>query len=97
MALSCSKKLPTLLRGTTSKNHGHFYCLNCLYYFATENKLESHKKYVKIKIFITLPTEDTKILEFNQYQHSDKAPFINYANLEYLIETIDRCKNNPKN
>ena len=41
--------------------------------------------------------EDIKILEFNQYQKSDKAPFITYADLECLIEKIDRCKNNPEN
>ena len=32
--------------------------------------------------------EDTKILEFNQYQKSDKAPFVIYADLESLIEKI---------
>ena len=36
------KKLSTLLRGITSKHHGHFYCLNCLHSFTTENKLESN-------------------------------------------------------
>ena len=40
--------------------------------------------------------EDTKILELNQYQKSDKLPFIIYANLECLIEKIDGCKNNPE-
>ena len=44
-----------------------------------------------------MPSEDTKILEFNQYQKSDKAPFIIYADLECLIEKIDECKNNPEN
>ena len=44
-----------------------------------------------------MPSEDTKTLEFNQYQTSDKAPFIIYAYLEYLIEKIDGCKNNPEN
>ena len=42
-------------------------------------------------------SEDAKILEFNQYQKSDKAPFIIYANLECLIEEIDGYKNNPQN
>ena len=32
-----------------------------------------------------MPSEDTKILEFNQYQISDKAPFIIYADLEYIV------------
>ena len=44
-----------------------------------------------------MPSEDTKILEFNQYQKSDKAPFIIYADLECIIEKINKCKNNPEN
>ena len=44
-----------------------------------------------------MPSEDTKILEFNQYKKSDKAPVIVYADLECLIEKIDGCKNNPEN
>ena len=31
---------------------------------------------------VKLPSEDTKILEFNQYQKSDKTPFNVYADLE---------------
>ena len=41
-------------------------------------------------------SEDTKALEFNQYQKSDKAPFIIYADLECLIKRFDGCKNNHK-
>ena len=44
-----------------------------------------------------MPSEDTKILEFNQYQKSDKPPFIIYEDFEYIIEKIDGCKNNPEN
>ena len=44
-----------------------------------------------------IPFEDTKILEFNQYKKSDEAPFIIYADIECIIEKIDRCKNNPEN
>ena len=43
-----------------------------------------------------MPSEETKILEFNQYQKSDKAPFIIYASLECILENIDRCQNNSK-
>ena len=35
--------------------------------------------------------EDTKNVELNQYQKSDKAPFIIYADIESLIEKIDGC------
>ena len=44
-----------------------------------------------------MTSKDTKILEFNQYQKSDKAPFISYADLECLIQKMDGCKNNPRN
>ena len=30
-----------------------------------------------------MPSEDTKILEFDQYQKSDKKPSIFYEDLEY--------------
>ena len=36
-----------------------------------------------------MPSEDIKILEFNQYQKPDKAPFIIYADLECIIEKFD--------
>ena len=42
-------------------------------------------------------SEDTKILEFDQYKKPDKAPFIIYTDLECIIEKIDGCKNNPEN
>ena len=41
-----------------------------------------------------MPFEDTKILEFNQYQKSDKAPFIIYPALECIKEQTHGCKNN---
>ena len=31
---------------------------------------------------VIMPSEDTKMLDFNQYQISNKAPFIIYTNLE---------------
>ena len=67
--------------------------------FQQKKKLESHKKVCENKEFCNLimPCEDTKILEFNQYQKSHKTTFIIYANLECLIGKIDGCKNNPEN
>ena len=41
-------------------------------------------------------SEDTKILEFNLYKKSDRAPFIIYTDVESLIEKIDVCKHNPE-
>ena len=44
-----------------------------------------------------MPSEDYKILQFNQNKKSDKIPFTIYADLECIIEKIDGCKNNPEN
>ena len=44
-----------------------------------------------------MSSEDTKILEFNQNQKSDKSLFIIYADHECIIENIDGCKNSPEN
>ena len=45
------KKLSVLLRGTASKHNGDFYCLNCLHSFRTEDKLKSHKKVCKKRLW----------------------------------------------
>ena len=86
MTLSCSKKLSVLLRGIMPKHYGDSDCLNCLHSFLTEKKHESHKKTGENKDFcnIAMPSEDTKILEFNEYQKSDKALHIIYRDLECL-------------
>ena len=44
-----------------------------------------------------MSSKNTKISKLNQYQKSDKAPFIIYTDLECIIEKIVGCKNNPKN
>ena len=43
-----------------------------------------------------MSSEDTKILEFNQYQKFDKAPFVIYADLVCIIESTDGSENNPE-
>ena len=44
-----------------------------------------------------MPSDNTKIKEFSQYQKSDKVPSIIYADLQCIIEKTDRFKNNPEN
>ena len=46
--------------------------------------------------YIIVPSENNKILEFNQHQKSDETPFMIYADLEFIIEKTDACKNNPE-
>ena len=71
------KKLSTLLKGITSTQKRNFCCLNCLYSFRTKNKHESNKRVCENIDYcnVNVPSRESKILEFNQYQKSDKAPF----------------------
>ena len=59
--------------------------MNCLHSFRIKSKLESHKKVCDYKNVsscnVIMPSEDTKILEFNQNQKAD----IIYADLEIKI------------
>ena len=40
---------------------------------------------------------DTRLLEFNQYQKSNKALLIIYADFECILEKIDGCNNKHEN
>ena len=97
MALSCNKKTISIIKRITSKHLGDFYYLNYIRSFAIEKKLESYKKVCENKDFckVIMFSEDTKILQFDQYNKSDKEPFIIYTDLGCIIEKIDGCKNSP--
>ena len=94
MALYCSKKLSALLRETLSKHNSDFYCFDCLYSFRTKTKFESHKKLCENNDFcnVVMPSEDAKVLDFNEYRRYDKEPVIIYADVESLMGKIRTCK-----
>ena len=63
-----------------------------------KTNLDTIKEYAKRNFCnLIIPSEDTKILEFNENQKSDGALFIIYAYLECLVEKIDGSKSNPEN
>ena len=43
-----------------------------------------------------MPEEDNKILKYNQGKKSMKVLTIIYADLEYLLEQMNTCHNNPE-
>ena len=92
------KELLALWRGITSKHHGDFYCLTCLHSFPTEKNMNRITNICKNKDFCNavMASKDKKLLQFNNYQKSDKAPFASYVDLKCIIEKIDVCKNNPE-
>ena len=67
-----------------SKRDGDFYWLSCLHSFRTK-KPHLHKKLCKNKDLcgVVMSSEETKILEFNQYYKFYKTPSINYAELDF--------------
>ena len=43
-----------------------------------------------------MPSEENKILKYNDREKSKKAPFIIYADLECFLEKMSTCHNNPE-
>ena len=93
------KSFSALFRGITHNNNGHFYCLNCFQsYILQEINLKSIKKVCENHdyCYVEMPEKDNKILKYNQGEKSMKVPFIIYADLEFLLEKINTCHNNPE-
>ena len=91
------KNLPGLLRGITSTHKEDFYCLNCFRSYRTKNKLEVHKEICENHKYcnIEMPNKDNNTIKHNQGEKSKKLPFVVYADLEFLLEKMSTCQNNP--
>ena len=74
-----------------------FLCDNCLNPFPTEKSLNKHKEYCSKNecIKIDMPKKES-ILEFKNYCNSEKVPFIIYADMESLLNSIQSCEPNPQ-
>ena len=83
------KSLSGLFRGITSSNDGDFYCLNCFHSYRTLNKLKKHERICNNHDYchIDMPKENEKI-KYLPGEKSLKAPFIVYADLEFLLEKV---------
>ena len=46
------KRVPKLLRGTTSNHNEDLYCLNCFHLYSTKSKLKNMEEYVMIIIIV---------------------------------------------
>ena len=91
------KKLSRLLRGITSNHKEDFYCLNCFHSYRTENKLEAHKKICENHDYchVEMPTKNNNIIKYNHGEKSMKLLFVIYTDLEFLLEKMSTCINNP--
>ena len=71
-------------------------CLNCFNSFNTPEALETHKEYCyeNESVKTLMPPEGT-YLRFKNFHHSEKAPFVIYADFECKIIRMDNCDPNP--
>ena len=46
--------------------------------------------------YVEMPNEDNKVLKYNYGEKSLKVPAIVFADLEYLLEKMYSCQNNPE-
>ena len=79
-------------------NHGHkrHFCLNCFNSFNTPETLETHKEYCYENESVkTLMPPPGTYLRFKNFLHSEKAPFVIYADFECKIIRMDNCDPDP--
>ena len=91
------KNLSALLTSQINKHKSSLYfCLNCLNSYDKPEKLENHKEYCSENesVKINMPPPNT-YLKFKNFLHSEKAPFVIYADFESLIIPIDNCDPDP--
>ena len=87
-----------LLQGITSNHNAYYYCMNCLYSFRTESKLNVHENITKDHDYSRMITtsEEDNVLKYTQNKKSSKTPFVVFADTELLLETIYAYDNNPE-
>ena len=91
-------KNKSALIASQKNNHEHkrHLCLNCFNSFNSSETLEKHKGYCyeNESVKINMPPPNT-YLRFNKFHHSEKAPFVIYADFESLIKPMDNCNPDP--
>ena len=71
-------------------------CLNCLNSFKCKQSLDKHKEYCYNNECVkTIMPEPNTFLKFKNFPHSEKVPFVVYADTEALIKDIHNCDPNP--
>ena len=71
-------------------------CLNCFNSFKCKKSLDDHKEYCYNNECVkTIMPEKGTFLRFKNFLHSEKFPFVVYADMESLIKNMDNCDPNP--
>ena len=91
------KNMSALIASQINNHKGtRHICLNCFNSFKTIDKLDNHKEYCYNNecVKILMPPAGT-FLRFKNFLHSEKAPFVIYADFESLIKNMDNCDPDP--
>ena len=79
-------------------NHDHkrHFCLNCFCGYTNKESLNKHKEYCYNNecVKLSMPPAGT-YLRFKNFLHSEKAPFVIYADFESLVKSMDNCDPDP--
>ena len=81
--------LKRLLRVMTSKHHGNFYCLNCLYCsYSAKDRLKKQEELCNKYNYchIEMPKKYNNILKYNDGKMSLKSPFVIELDIECILE-----------
>ena len=71
-------------------------CLNCFNSFKCKKSLNDHKEYCYNNECVkTIMPKPGTFLKFKNFHHSEKAPFVVYADTEALIKEMHNCDPNP--
>ena len=78
-------------------DHKRHICLRCLNGFKSKKSLDDHKEYCYNNECVkTIMPEKGTMLRFRNFLHSEKVPFIVYADTETLIKEMHNCDPNPQ-
>ena len=86
------------LLATQINNHkgARHFCLRCLNSFKCKQSLDKHKEYCYNNECVkTVMPEKGTYLKFKNFVHSEKVPFIVYADTEALIKEMYNCDPDP--
>jgi len=85
------KNLWKLIRNQYTANHNiKHVCRMCMSSFSKKEKLTNHKECCGINKAekVTLPTRINTTLEFQNYHHKIKIPFVIIADFEYILKSL---------
>ena len=92
------KNISALLYSQINKHkEKRYFCLNCFNGFNTPESLNNHKEYCYNNECVKINMPPTgSFLEFKNFVHSEKTPFVIYADFESLIKPLDVCDPDPE-